>query len=302
MALWAERGSLVPFRGRAATLRHRTILMAPSDPTPDGPTDDSDGMGRRARNRVARHEELLAAATDIVAEKGIDGLTMQDLAQRVDCAVGTIYTYFDSKSSLLAGLQVNAIQRLLSTYHEQFAVWEDYLVADQTDPRTAALARVLAFARLFVAFPTVHPREFELLQRIIATPEQLIDTTDGHAVQFASMALMNNARNLIDDAVEAGALTAGRPGTGATDDSVSRTLRMAGALNGGLLVSNVASNPDLVDIDTFNGQRLARVLSEDLMMGWGAQPETLDEAVKLLDRMERDGALLPEPADSGSDA
>jgi hypothetical protein len=64
----------------------------------------------------------------------------------------------------------------------------------------------------------------------------------------------------------------------------------------------VASNPDLVDIDTFNGQRLARVLSEDLMMGWGAHPETLDEAVKLLDRMERDGALLPEPAVAGTES
>jgi AcrR family transcriptional regulator len=274
--------------------------MAPSDqPTSDQPDD---GLGVRARNRVARHEELLAAATDIVAEKGIDGLTMQDLAQRVDCAVGTIYTYFDSKSALLAGLQVNAIQRLLSTYHEQVPIWEAHLTAESVDPRTAALARLAAFARLFVAFPTIHPHEFELLQRIIATPEQLIDTTDGHAVQFASMALMNNARNLIDDAVTAGALTAGRPGTGAADDSVSRTLRMAGALNGALLVTNAAANPDLVDVDTFNGQRLARVLSEDLMMGWGAQPDVLDETVKLLDRMERDGVLLPPPAGSGTDA
>ncbi len=282
--------------------------MASTDPSADGPTpsdppaDDGDGLGRRARNRVARHEELLAAATDIVAERGIDGLTMQDLAQRVDCAVGTIYTYFDSKSALLAGLQVNAIQQLLTTYHEQVAVWERYLADEQPDARTTALARLLAFARLFVAFPKVHPREFELLQRIIATPEQVVDTTDGHAVQFASMALMNNARNLIDDAVAAGALTADRPGTGAPDDAVSRTLRMAGALNGGLLVSNVASNPDLVDTDTFNGQRLARVLSEDLMLGWGAPPDVLDEAVALLDRMERDGALLPAAATPGTDA
>jgi AcrR family transcriptional regulator len=276
--------------------------MAPSDQTSNEPNEDGDGLGRRARNRVARHEELLAAATDIVAEKGIDGLTMQDLAQRVDCAVGTIYTYFDSKSALLAGLQVNAIQQLLSTYHEQVPIWEAYLTAESVDPPTAALARLAAFARLFVAFPTIHPHEFELLQRIIATPEQLIDTTDGHAVQFASMALMNNARNLIDDAVDAGALTAGRPGTGAADDSVSRTLRMAGALNGALLVTNAAANPDLVDVDTFNGQRLARVLSEDLMTGWGAQPDTLDETVKLLDRMERDGILLPAPAAADVDA
>jgi hypothetical protein len=68
---------------------------------------------------------------------------------------------------------------------------------------------------------------------------------------------------------------------------------MAGALNGGLLVSNVAANPDLVDSSTYDGQRLARMLAEDLMMGWGAAPDMLGEVVALLDRMERDGALLP---------
>ncbi|MFM7069816.1 MAG: TetR/AcrR family transcriptional regulator [Actinomycetes bacterium] len=269
--------------------------MSPADTsgtTTNSATGDRE-PGRRERNRVARHEELLAAATEIVAEGGIDQLTMQELAQRVDCAVGTIYTYFDSKSALLAGLQVNAIQQLLATYHEQTAHWDQYLEREAAAPDVAALARVLAFTRLFVAFPLVHPREFELLQRIISTPEQVVDTADGQAVQFASMALMNNARNLIDDAVAAGALSAGRPGTGATDDSVSRTLRMAGAINGGLLVSNVASNPDLVDAEVFNGQRLARMLSEDLMMGWGATAERLEESIRLLDRMERDGALLP---------
>jgi len=254
---------------------------------------DGEQLGRRAQNRQARHEELLTAATEIVAERGIDNLTMQELSQRVDCAVGTIYTYFDSKSALLAGLQVNAIQQLLATFHEQSVVWEHYIEREQTDTQVAALARVLTFARLFIAGPLIHPREFELLQRIISTPEQLIETADGHAVQFASLALLNNARNLIDDAVEAGALTAGRPGGSSADDSVSRALRMAGALNGGLLVSNVAANPDLVDSSTYDGQRLARMLAEDLMMGWGATPDLLGEAVALLDRMERDGALLP---------
>ena len=270
--------------------------MTSSDRRPD------DELGPRARNRVARHEELLAAATEIVAEKGIDNLTMQEVAQRVDCAVGTIYTYFDSKSALLAALQVNAIQQLLATFHAQSDVWEKYLRSEFPEPRVGAVARVLAFARLFVAFPLVHPREFELLQRIIATPEQLVETADGKSVQIASMALMNNARNLIDDAVERGALSAGHPATGSADNSVSRTLRMAGALNGGLLVSNVASNPDLVDVATFNGQALARALSEDLVLGWGARSDELEEAVRLLDRMEAEGYLLPAASDLSTSA
>ena len=54
--------------------------MAPSDQIPDDSTDDAEGLGRRARNRVARHEELLAAATDIVAEdRLVDAVQLRTL-------------------------------------------------------------------------------------------------------------------------------------------------------------------------------------------------------------------------------
>ena len=59
-------------------------------------------MGRRALNRVARHSQLMAAATEIFEESGLAGLTMQAVAERVDCAVGTIYTYFpDGRDQLV---------------------------------------------------------------------------------------------------------------------------------------------------------------------------------------------------------
>ncbi len=74
--------------------------------------------GRRARNRATRLQQLIDAASAIVAEKGLDGLTMQEVAERVDCAVGTIYTYFASKSALLAALQVNAIRVLGESYEQ----------------------------------------------------------------------------------------------------------------------------------------------------------------------------------------
>ena len=39
--------------------------------------------GKRERNRLARHSQLITAAGTIVSEEGIDGLTMQEVAQRV---------------------------------------------------------------------------------------------------------------------------------------------------------------------------------------------------------------------------
>lgn len=47
---------------------------------------------------------------------GLDGLTIEGLAIELDCAVGTISTYFPSKGALVASMQVDAIRRLASTY------------------------------------------------------------------------------------------------------------------------------------------------------------------------------------------
>mgnify|MGYP000349585698 CR=1 FL=1 len=45
----------------------------------------------------------VAAATRQISTTGEELLhTMQAVADRVDCAVGTIYTYFNSKASLIA--------------------------------------------------------------------------------------------------------------------------------------------------------------------------------------------------------
>ena len=60
--------------------------------------------GRRQRNRAARHSQLVSAAGSIVAEKGLDGLTMGEVAERVDCAVGTIKSRVNRARKRLASL------------------------------------------------------------------------------------------------------------------------------------------------------------------------------------------------------
>jgi AcrR family transcriptional regulator len=246
--------------------------------------------GRRARNRVARYDQLLRSASEIVTEVGLDGLTMQAVADRVDCAVGTIYTYFDSKSALIAALQISAIQTLIGTYHRSAEQWDEAL--EDTDEAIASLVRFIAFGRLFVAFPDINPREFELLQMLITSRERVLATTDSVAVVPHALTLLNEGKVLLDLAVSVGALTEDpdRPGT----DSMSRTLRWAGGLDGALLVANAGDDPSLAGAAAvFHAPTLSQRLTEDLLSAWGAPPKTLAAAIAEIDRMDAQGALFP---------
>jgi AcrR family transcriptional regulator len=252
-------------------------------------------VGRRARNRAARHDQLLAAAMEIVAEHGLDGLTMQGVADKVDCAVGTIYTYFSSKSALVAALQTAAVQTMLATYHRCAQSWDDALVEMETEDHVAALVRIMGFCELFVAGPQIHPREFELLQLLITARGQVIATEDLLGVLPHVMALLTEARVLIDEAMESGALApmTTRP----DDDSLRRTLRLAGGLDGALLVGG-AGVPGVPEVEAFESRRLAQLLTEDLLLAWGAQPRTLELAVERRERLRAAGVLLPEPQET----
>lgn len=54
--------------------------------------------------REARREQLLEVAGQIVAEKGVDGLTMERLAERAGVSKGLGYAYFADSNDLLANL------------------------------------------------------------------------------------------------------------------------------------------------------------------------------------------------------
>lgn len=254
--------------------------------------------GRRARNRVARHDQLMLAAGEILAADGLEGLTMMAVADRVGCAVGTIYTYFNSKSALLSALQSTAIQRLMGTYHSAAEMWETHLDSTEVDDTTAALTRTVAMGRLFVAAGDLHPREFEMLQMLITIKQDLTTNEDRDTVLPVALAFLNDFRSLLDGAVDAGAIAecTDRPYTGADsppDNVMDRTLRWIGAMNGALLVSNVGIDPERIDPLMFDGHRLALSLADDLLLAWGANPTTLATAHGLVDEMDAAGRLLP---------
>lgn len=67
---------------------------------------------RAERRRDRRRKEIIEAARQIITNKGIAGLTIQDVTATADMAVGSFYTYFPSKEALLEAAVWEELQQL----------------------------------------------------------------------------------------------------------------------------------------------------------------------------------------------
>ena len=89
----------------------------------NGCTPDEKALTRRERERQRHRKEILEAATELFIEKGYIGTTMQDIAERAEFAVGTLYRFFESKDILFGELAVDifetATERLVSVFEEK---------------------------------------------------------------------------------------------------------------------------------------------------------------------------------------
>lgn len=67
--------------------------------------------GRVARRQRLVREALIRSARQIMSEKGVDGATMLEIAERADVGAGTVYNYFKSKDDLA----VAVLEEMMST-------------------------------------------------------------------------------------------------------------------------------------------------------------------------------------------
>ncbi len=56
------------------------------------------------RNDESTRERIVAAATDLVLEKGYDEATMREIAERAGVSLGSAYYYFEGKEELIQGI------------------------------------------------------------------------------------------------------------------------------------------------------------------------------------------------------
>lgn len=62
-------------------------------------------VGRRERNKQEKLDRITAAATELFAERGVDEVTTQEIADKADIGAGTLFLYAKSKGELLLLVQ-----------------------------------------------------------------------------------------------------------------------------------------------------------------------------------------------------
>ena len=88
-------------------------------------------------------------------------------------------------------------------------------------------------------------------------------------------------RVVVADATEAGAI---RPGP-----DVLRAIAIIAGTNGVLMTSALSRWDD----GLFQGRAMAQMMAHDLFLGWGADPDRLEEAEALVDELDQAGQLVP---------
>lgn len=95
----------------------------------------SRGVQARSRERV---ETLLSVANVLIAETGIEGLKMRELARRASLPIASVYHYFPSVSSVVRALAVQHLVELRCFVADVVSHLPSLTVNDEDRPAIAA--------------------------------------------------------------------------------------------------------------------------------------------------------------------
>lgn len=70
-------------------------------------------LSRKEREKLARQQEILAAARSLFLSKGYHETTLEEIARHAEFGKGTIYNYFNSKEDLFRAINHQLFDRLL---------------------------------------------------------------------------------------------------------------------------------------------------------------------------------------------
>lgn len=98
--------------------------------------------GRRERNMIQKRGRIAAAATELFARQGYEATTTQQIADRADVSIGTVFRYAATKAEVLLMVRNGELARAV---RQGLSAAEG--VADTADAILAAIEPVIALSR-----------------------------------------------------------------------------------------------------------------------------------------------------------
>lgn len=232
----------------------------------------NDAATRATDRRELRTEAILERAMEILEADGLDGLTLQRVAERLGLVTTAIYRYFPSKDALMAALQRRAIRVISAHFQSELAALSEPLA--KTTPPTAGLTTLLVVAELYLALPRTHPEEWRFVARLLGDPKQLLSADEAAKTAPLLEGFLKSMEGVFALAQDNDALSAG--------DSNERVFALWAALHGAHCMDKARrvapSAPSVDDIGRFT--------LHALLSSWGATPARLTAARELTKKLE----------------
>ena len=154
-------------------------------------------MGKRARRRAFRKDEILRTALDLVNEGGLDAVTTTELAKRTGAALGALYRFFPSKHAVIMALQERAIEGLASDMAEATAA--TIVRASELNPTARPLAPLITMADTFFGLAIVEPARARLIDELLSKPFAVYSENDARLMEAPIGQLMKTVSGLVGE-------------------------------------------------------------------------------------------------------
>src|SRR5215211_2531700 len=130
-------------------------------------------LGRRERKKLETHRALATAARELALAHGLDGLTVEEIADAADVSVRTFFNYFSCKEEALVGVEPTVLDELGAELEERPAQESplealEAVLATGVDGVEEAMRRWSLRTELVRRHPSLLPRHLAALAEIEA--------------------------------------------------------------------------------------------------------------------------------------
>ena len=210
--------------------------------------------------RQRKMQEINAIAFEIVLEKGLESLSMHELARRLGVTVGALYRYYASRQSLIAALEIDCLERFEKAF-EGACIPE---IADLGDH--GGSEKVLwSIADVYRKASEERPADARLIKAILAAPDAILEGDERSTVVTKMFDVLKIPSRHIEILQEQGFLSPG--------NSFSRALVLWTTVHGILQLRKMEGvSNGLIDVD-----ELLHLSVQTLSKGWSTQLVTHPE-------------------------
>jgi AcrR family transcriptional regulator len=116
----------------------------------------------RQRRRQKTKQAILKTAQELVAEKGPDGLSIREIARRIDYSPAGLYEYYDGKDEIVAAICAEGMERLSASFNN-------------IPPHLPPTQRLVEMGLAYVDYAIHNAEEFLLIFNSLPAKRMLLD-------------------------------------------------------------------------------------------------------------------------------